>query len=473
MPITKEDIIAQFRNRGRGDPPSALADISVNSLLRMTTYLDAKNTFARDEQSLVSILASLEDLTALGILSTDMNEDLGSLITKLQSDIDAIATNFGTTRQPASQSRGNVALLRNSALTEDINVPAGTKVFSTELEQEYQTTETVLITTMTFDSNVNAFVASVPIESANSGLDTIVAEGQINQLRSSIVGIDGVTNIEIVGGGRDRESDQQFVTRLLEILSANNIGTKAGYEELIFSQENVKGVSAIGANDPFMFRDLTDGGAVDIYVTDPLPISISETILAAQVEVVGQTFVVIPSRQPVINDVTTINPAAGFVIGINKDTGAFGGSQKANDQIVLDTDPTGLVLGYQSNKLVSDLQAFVELPENSIFGSDVLIRAASVALVDVIFSIRVLSGFTPSVVTQQVETEVTQAIANLNIGQSLEQSDIVEIAVGVPGVDRVNLPPTKFDRSTGTVQNVITAAANEVLRPNTVIANIA
>ena len=473
MPITKDDIISQFRERGRGDPPAALADVFVNGLLRMTNYLDAKNTFARDEQSLVSILASLEDLNALGILAITMNEDLGSLVTKLQSDIDAIATNYGATRQPASQSRGNVSLLKNTALTEDITVVAGSKFFSTELDKEYQTTETVIITAMTFDSDQNAFVASVPVESADSGLDTIAAIGQINQARSSITGVDGVTNLEVIGGGRNRESDRQFVTRLLEILSSNNVGTKAGYESLIFSQDSVKGVSSIGANDPFMFRDLTDGGAVDIYVTDPVPQAVSETILASQVETVALTFVVTPSRQPVIDDVTTISPPVGLVIGIDKDLGVFGGSLQAFDKIVLDTDPTGLVLGYQTNKLVADLQSFVEQPENKIFGSDVLIRAASVVDIDIILSIRVLSGHTPSTVSAQVESEITQFIANLNIGQSLEQSDILAVAVGVPGVDRVNLPPTKFDKTTGTVQNVVNATANEVLRPNSVIVNTA
>ena len=138
-----------------------------------------------------------------------------------------------------------------------IFLSAGRKFFATEIEQEYQSTETVVITTMSFDITVNAFVASIPVESVDAGIDTIAAESQINQIRDPIPGIDGVVNVDVVGGGRDRESDQRYADRLLDILSANNIGTKSGYAAETIELENVNGVSIVGANDPFMFRDLT------------------------------------------------------------------------------------------------------------------------------------------------------------------------------------------------------------------------
>lgn len=472
MAIDKNEIITQFRERGRGDPPSALADVFVNGLLKVALFLDAKNTFARDEQSLTSILASLQDLDALSINANILDQELSDLIVKLQSDIDATATNFGVVRQPAAQSRGNVFLLKTFALQNPITVPQGRKFFSTELNQEYRTTESIVITTMVFNTTVNAFVASIPVESTNSGLETIAAEGQINQIRDAIPGIDGVVNIEVVGGGRDRESDQEFVDRLLEILSANNIGTKAGYAALIIELDNVKGVSVTGANDPFMFRDLTDGGAVDIFVTDPFATSVTELVSASQIKTVGATFVFSPSRQPIINDVATVNPPVGSVIGITKDTGAFGGSLRAKDEIILDSDPTGLTIGYQANKLVADVQEFMDDVSRKILGSDVAIKEALIVLIDVIITIRVLSGFASDTVRQNVETEITKFISSLAIGSSLEQSDIIKVATSVPGVDRVNLPPIKFDRTTGSVQNVITAASNEVLRPNSIIVNI-
>ncbi len=471
MAIDKDSLITLFRNRGRGDPPAALADVFINALLRVGIFLDAKNTFARDEQSLTSILVTLQDIDALSILGVDLNEPFGDLVAQLQSDIDKIGTNFGKSRQAATQSRGNVLLFRNFALDEEITIPAGRKFFATEIEQEYQSTETVVITAMSFDITVNAFVASIPVESVDAGIDTIAAENQINQIRDPIPGIDGVVNVDVVGGGRDRESDQRYAERLLDVLSANNIGTKSGYAADTIELENVNGVSVVGANDPFMFRDLTDGGSVDILVTDPFPVSVTELVTASQVTA-GPTFVFRPSRQPIINDIATINPPAGAVLGINKDLGAFGGSLLANDEIVLDTDPPGLVIGYQINRLIADVQEFWDTDERNILGSNILVREAFTVGVDVIMTIRVNSGFSTNVVRSNVESEITKFIAALNIGQDLEQSDVIQVATNVAGVDRVNIPLTKFDRTTGTVQNVIVAASNEVLRPNSIIVNV-
>ncbi len=472
MAIDKASLITLFRSRGRGDPPAALADVFINALLKTAVFLDAKNTFARDEQSLTSILVTLQDLDALSILGIDLNEPFGDLVAQLQADIDKIGTNFGKARQAATQSRGNILLFRNSALDEAITVPAGRKFFATEINQEYQSTETVVITAMSFDTTLNAFVASIPIESTDTGIDTIAAESQINQISDPIAGIDGATNVDVVGGGRDRESDQRYADRLLDILSANNIGTKSGYAAETIELENVNGVSVVGANDPFMFRDLTDGGAVDILVTDPFPVSVTELVAASQITVVGPTFVFRPSLQPIINDVATINPTVGAAVVLNKDIASFGGSLRANDEIILDTDPTGLVIGYQINRLVADVQEFWDTDERNILGSDILAREAFTVFVDIIMTIRVNSGFSVSVVRSNVESEVTKFVAALNIGQDLEQSDVLQVVTNVAGVDRVNLPLTKFDRTTGTVQNVIVAASNEVLRPNSIIVNV-
>jgi hypothetical protein len=67
---------------------------------------------------------------------------------------------------------------------------------------------------------------------------------------------------------------------------------------------------------------------------------------------------------------------------------------------------------------------------------------------------------------------LNQKISVLGIGVSLEQSDIVRVAVDTPGVDRVDLPLIQFDRGVAGILNVIQASGNETLRVGAVVVNL-
>jgi uncharacterized phage protein gp47/JayE len=121
---------------------------------------------------------------------------------------------------------------------------------------------------------------------------------------------------------------------------------------------------------------------------------------------------------------------------------------------------------------VSEQQTFIDDPTRKMLGADILVKEAVTTLVDVIFKIVLTNGFTNNV-KNVAQTAVTQYIAGLNIGQALEQSDVIRIITEVDGVDRVDLPLIKFDRATETGQlNIVTAAANEILAPGIVEAQL-
>lgn len=218
-----------------------------------------------------------------------------------------------------------------------------------------------------------------------------------------------------------------------------------------------------------MIRDGDGGGSVDIYVTDPDPVTVTELATADNFVPSGPSFVFTPSRQPVVDDLAAVQPTDATVI--TKDAGVFGGSVRAQDTITFATDHTAAFITYQANDLVRQVDDFVQEPERKILASDVLVKEALFVLIDVFLTIRVLPEFNNirTTVQARVEAAITELISILGIGVSLEQSDLLKAVTEVDGVDRVNLPLTKFERSvnTGTL-NVIDAAANEVLRVGTI-----
>jgi uncharacterized phage protein gp47/JayE len=471
MGISVLDIVNMMRKRGRGDPPSALADIFVNPLSRISSFLSDKIDFARTEQTLDSILALIEDTTTLNSLATDLGEDVASLTLKLTNCIDDVASNFGLTRRPAAQSRGSVLLLRASDPQNvlPITVPMGRIMSAPSLNQDYRVSTTVIITSMAYDAARAMFVSSIPVESVAVGIATIAAAEEISKIVDVIVGIDGVANSDPVTGGRDIESDRELVARVKTSLSANNIGTKSGYTNLILSLDNVKGVTVVGAGDPLMTRDLGDGGSIDIYVTDPIPTIINETAIPAQVDGAGPYYF-IPSRQPIINDVNTVSPPPTAIV---QDTSVYGGSIKGKDKIQYSSDPTGLIIQYQTNGLIEQVDEFIKDASRMVLGADILIKEAETVLVDVIGTLVVLSGYSGSLVKTNVENAINQHISILTIGESLDQSDIIKIVAEIAGVDRIKLPLQKFDVSSGSsVLDIIEPLANQVLRSGTITTSL-
>jgi uncharacterized phage protein gp47/JayE len=477
MSLSTLDIINIMRKRGRGDPPSALSDIFVAPLTRVLNFLSAKMDLGRAEQTVDGILLLLDNPTLLENLALALNETIDALTLRLTNALDDIASNFGIVRRTAIGASGSVLFMRSAdpQTALPITIPAGTRVSSTSTGQDYRVPASVIVNQMVRNTVYNKFVVSIPVVADSVGLTTNASVEEVTQLKDSVPGITSVINPNAITGGRDEESDTELATRIKTALSTNNIGTQVGYRNTVLQVGAVKDASVIGAGDPLMVRDLGDGGAIDIYVTDPVPVTVSVLADGSNTEVsTGGTWNFTPARQPIINDIDAVVPAAD-VVGIFKDTSVYAGSTRARDYIKFDTDPTllGFPVQYAVNNLITDVRDYMNAPERKLLGADILIKEAVITLVDVTCQIVILGNFSFSTVQSNVENAVTQAIAALTIGQSLELSDIIVVIASVPGVDRVTIPFQKFNiaSETGSV-NVITAVANEVLRPGNVIVTL-
>jgi len=133
---------------------------------------------------------------------------------------------------------------------------------------------------------------------------------------------------------------------------------------------------------------------------------------------------------------------------IAKDTGNYGGSIVAQDKLHWITSVPNtsgsIVVNYQYNGLVEDLQSLLSKDNQDVVNSSTFIKWATEIPINVTVSIRIQQGFTGSDVTSLVSSAINTFLTNLTIGQEVQQADIAREILNVVGVDDVLLPFTSF-----------------------------
>lgn len=123
----------------------------------------------------------------------------------------------------------------------------------------------------------------------------------------------------------------------------------------------------------------------------------------------------------------SVTSSAGFVAGLAYFTG------------FLPDNNTVVTVTYTYDSLIATLQALLSSDANEIVGSDVLVREAVEALIDVTASILVLPGYVPASVVAAVQTNLTVYLNGLGLGVNIDLSDLVVVIELTPGVDEVDL----------------------------------
>lgn len=127
-----------------------------------------------------------------------------------------------------------------------------------------------------------------------------------------------------------------------------------------------------------------------------------------------------------------------------------------------------ITVTYNKNQVIDDNTFAIE--RTRPIGADVLVKAASPIRVNITLYIVVKRGFETSatLVAQNVRDAVTQALNSTNLGTVIDESDFINIAGGVNGVDRVRC--TRFNRD-GVVGRTLSIQAqkNEYIVANDVL----
>lgn len=201
---------------------------------------------------------------------------------------DKLANNFGTFRQGATQSIGQVVFYATTEPTDTITVPSGTLVSTTATATQaainFTTTEEVKMLIASIDDYYNSatqrYEVVAPILSVDAGLNTVV---NVNAIINSTFSQLRVTNVIPTEGGRDVESNHSLADRAMLAFTSVDVGTKDGYLKTAIDTQFVEDVLIVDAGHSLMQRDFDPVrrrhlyGKVDVYIKGDVEVSHSDS----------------------------------------------------------------------------------------------------------------------------------------------------------------------------------------------------
>lgn len=412
-------------------------------------------------QSFESIKELLNSTTKLQLIADALNVDVSVVETNIATALDKLAANYAKTRKEATKTTGTVSFWRStpvssSELTSTIAI--GTLVASTTTGIQYKTTAAVsysnYYTDLTFGTN--GYMLDVPVECAVAGSVGNTVIDDITSVITSVSGFPYVTNKLAFSNGTDEETSLDFATRMQNEISGSRMGTQNGLKAFILQNTAATDVTVVGAGDVEMVRDRGEGGCFDVYVKD-IVIGSTTTTFSMQS---ANKYVFLSGARPVINNSSAILESYGSIaVTMHRDTTSiYKNSTLGKDWATFSQalqPNVEYTLTYTYNTLPDTIATLLALPENNT-GADILVREATAVPVDLVF--RVVSTSDESDVKEALVntliTNIKAYIAELKLGDSLEQSDIINLCY-IDGIDRVVLPMTYFRKTSDTINTTV------------------
>jgi uncharacterized phage protein gp47/JayE len=443
-----------------------------------------------------------------------------------ENDLNNLLANYSIVRKGATQSIGTVIFYTTDKPTQTVKIPKDTSLgtsiadigkeitFSTRYNINFDPSNAVLY----WNPNTYQYEIPVDIISDNGGSASNVGPFTIVNIRNTNLPF-SVTNPNSTAGGVDREDNQTFAIRALNIMLGSNAGTETGYAGLALAQDNILDVLIVKPGDTLMLRDNGFGGKVDIweisqdvaitnltkrnnpdlfiqnwnigdqynlgyrYDFPQLPVNPASNItLTASTGPSGSLTDVRlyeynqPGNPALVPYLNPDPSAAGYHYKVHlADDMDTGHSIYSNDWIewnpgeldYLRQFNSGVVSGsgtpysgntldisisYSYDKGTSDLQSVLDSPGQKILTADVLAKQAIDILIDVYMEIQLNADVsstpqTTEITRQNVITALSASINNKTLGSVLQESDLVQVAHNVTGVDNVVLSSIKITRS--------------------------
>jgi len=431
-------------------------------IVRQITIAD----YVQRLQSYELIQAMLLDTDYISLVAYAYGVSNDDILAEISTHIENLASNFDLTRKAAVRATGVVHYARYNALTADITILSGSLLTATS-GQQYETLADVIMylasSASYYDADLNAYAIPISVRAINAGVQGNASVNTVTTLTTPISGIDFVTNKTDIGNGADEETDTALLDRMKLVYSGNNVGTKDGYKKLVLNNTTVTDVYISGTGDEFMERDEHSGGKVDVYIMETQIETATEVVTVA-----SQYYTFL--QQPVVTVTSVSSGSPLFEPNMNSN---YEGSVLATARLhwtdFVNNPPTvPYTVVYTYNVNVQTVQALLDNEVNRImFGtSDAVLAKQSIEVpVDVNFNISVFSGYSKASVAQEIITLITTNLSSRKLGQTLQQSDVIDWAYNIAGLDSVILPMTKFNRTSLTgVVDTISCEGREYIR---------
>ena len=383
-----------------------------------------------------------------------------SLLTASDSATDSLGGNLGILRLTPNSAQGIVNFFSYNSPTNDVTIPAGSIVstYATGGGSSIQYTVTATIymyaqlASSYLNPSLNVYEVAVPVEAIQSGVNGVVGPQSITQLVTTIPGIDGCYNSDSTSGGTDAEDTLDLSTRIASKWRGNTIGVLDGYLSEVLSYP--------GVEDAIVFGGINTGrddlGPVDIYIRGSNVVTFQDTFISY-----SYFNDLVLTNQPVVEsaNVQVISSQGGVISDtlytLVKDTGAYAGSVNGQDRIHWTSGSYvgsgSITVNYSYNSLIYDLQTYFSDPSRNVQNTNLLIKWTVETSIDITCNIKVSSGYDSDSVKAEIGTQLAIYMNNLNIGALIQQSDIVETILLVPGVDDLQLPLALLQSSDATL----------------------
>lgn len=374
--------------------------------------------------------------------------DLFSIDKATGSDLDErakeIVPAFVTRRAPLAAS--GVVIFSRPGTTGAISIPVGTLVAAADSQGSirYRTTTSGTI------PDAASVSGNITVVALDKGTRANVAAGQIVKFVTRVAGATGVSNAAAFTNGRDRESDVDFRARLKSFVQSLSRGTVTAIESFARNVILVDGRRVLFAKtvEPALptgiIRLYVDDGTGFVEEYDSTYISGYDTFLPSAAG--GETNL-FTTEKPIRDD-------GGFVLEINAVVQVRGTDYELNPatgQIELSAAsyPSGLIAAdaVRANYryfigLISETQRVVDgdtadplrFPGVKAAGVQVLVTPPQAVMQTLTGSISVLAGYDPINVAANVATAIQGYINSLDIGSDVIVAQIIEDAMGVPGM---------------------------------------
>lgn len=177
---------------------------------RMLTAYEREAGFTPDAASDVAIkLRTVAAEIYSARLMVDELADAAFPQTALGEALDMHAGERGLYRKPAVCASGELTFSRDTALSYDVGIPAGTVCAASVAAVEYETTEDAVL-------RAGELRVTVGARAALGGSGGNAAKGRVDTIVTIPAGIESVTNERAFEGGTEAESDDVLRRRLLE-----------------------------------------------------------------------------------------------------------------------------------------------------------------------------------------------------------------------------------------------------------------
>lgn len=427
VPKTFEDILERMVNRvvARTD----LTDINDGASLKQVLA-----AAAREDDDAYFQMINLLDLF-------DIDKAIGA-------DLDERAKEFNPaliTRREAVKSTGQVTFSRSGTVG-TVTIPIGTQVKvpaeGGQPEIIFLTTEEGTIAAGNSSSNATNIVAEVAGTTGNVGVSTIVG------FVSKPSGVDTVNNNAAITNGIDRESDDDFRTRLKNSIKGLARCHVDGLETAALTVSD----STSGKEVKFaqVVENVNSLGNVTLYVDDGTG-SAEETSALTGVVVLasavgGETRIFLPNKPIKTEETFTLYRNAGALVqdldySLNPATGQI--------NFLPGVFPSGLTVGdaitYDGThfiNLIAETQKVIDgdagdrstYPGYRAAGVLVRVLAPTIRQQTIQLNITVLAGFSQTDVAAKVRTAMSQYINGLGISDDVILNELRERAMAVAGM---------------------------------------